>query len=161
VFPIGTNSGTATCAVPKPELPTYTFSCRIYAGIAIVWGGGSGTGRHRPHMCKCRPQTGLQVMWTGTMRQRTSITTYGYGSARLRHGTHDVWFRALFKPMAHEIQARGALHKRVSCATWDPATYVFKLLNSNVLIHVDPIKQRPIRFVGFEFLPNLGLLERA
>jgi hypothetical protein len=112
VFPIGTYSGTATCAVPKPELPAYTFSCRIYAGIAIVWGGGSGTGRHRPHMCKCRPQTGLQVMWAGTMRQRTGITTYVYGSARLRHGTHDVWFRALFKPMAHEIQAKGALQSQ-------------------------------------------------
>jgi hypothetical protein len=50
VFPIGTYSGTATCAVPKPELPAYTFSCRIYAGIAIVWGGGSGRTAQAPYV---------------------------------------------------------------------------------------------------------------
>jgi hypothetical protein len=59
VLPVGTGSGTAPRAVLKPEVMTCTFSCRINAGLAIVWGGSSGTGRQRPQMCKCRPQSGL------------------------------------------------------------------------------------------------------
>ena len=45
----------------------------------------------------------------GTMRQRTGNSPYGYGSARLRHGTHKLWFQALFKSMAHQIQPKGAI----------------------------------------------------
>jgi hypothetical protein len=112
VFFAGTYSGTATCAVPKPEPPIQTFHCRIYAGGPLVWGGGSGTGRQRPHMRKCRSQSGRYVVWAGVMRQRTGISIYGYGSRRLWHGTHDVRFRAPFKPMAHETQAKGALQSQ-------------------------------------------------
>jgi hypothetical protein len=81
----------------------------------------------------------------------------GYGTAHMMYGSEhsSSQWRTKYKLEGHYS------HKRVSCATWDPATYFFKLLNLNVLIHVHPIKQRPIGFVGFEFLQNLGLLERA
>jgi hypothetical protein len=92
VFPVGTCSGTATRAVPKPELMTCTFSCRIYAGIAIVWGGSSGTGRHRPRCTSAGPKVYYNVCQAALCGnapapQHMGTAVRGYGTAHISYGS--------------------------------------------------------------------------